>query len=96
MREMTGHVKRATVEQTKGSRLITQAIDNVTGTVSSIHRASTEQKDVSGKILEILANFTSVTSANLASATRMKEAMEMLRARSQSLSESIARFRTRA
>jgi methyl-accepting chemotaxis protein len=94
MREMAGHVKRATVDQTKGSRLITQAIENVAGMVSSIHRASAEQKDVSGKILKFLADFTSVTSANLASATRMKEAMEILRQRSQSLTESITRFRT--
>ena len=96
MREMAGNVKRATVDQTKGSRLITQAIENVTSMVSSIHRASGEQQEISGEILEVLSGFDSVTGANLASATRMQEAMETLGQRSRSLSEAVARFRIRS
>ncbi len=96
MREMAGHVKRATVDQTKGSRLITQAIENVTSMVSAIHRASAEQQQVSARILELLSGFDSLNSANLASATRMVEAMDSLRRRSGSLADAIGRFRLRS
>jgi methyl-accepting chemotaxis protein len=93
MREMAGHVKRATGEQTRGSRLITQAIENVTDMVNSIHRAATEQTSASEQILQALDGFTSVNVANLASATRTQEAMEVLRTRTRSLRDEIARFR---
>ena len=96
MREMAGHVKRATVEQTKGSRLITEAIENVTEMVGSVHHQATEQSSASDQILRVLTGFVSVTQANLASATRMQEAMEVLRGRARSLREEIARFRSGA
>ncbi len=92
MREMAGHVKRATVEQAKGSKLITGAIEGVTDLVGAIHRAATEQSSASDRIVQVLAGFTSVTSANLASATRMQEGMEVLRARASALREAVERF----
>jgi methyl-accepting chemotaxis protein len=89
-------VKRATVEQTKGSRLITRAVENVTDMVASLQGAAGEQSSAADQILQILEGFASVTQANLASATRMREAMEVLRAREASLRDEIARFRAGA
>ena len=93
MREMAGHVKRATVEQTRGSRTIRRAIENVTDMVNAIHRAANEQAGASERILEVLEGLVSVNAANLATATRTREAMELLRSRTQELRQQIARFR---
>ena len=93
MREMAGHVKRATVEQTRGSRTIRRAIENVTDMVNAIHRAANEQAGASDQILKVLEGFVSVNAANLATATRTREAMELLRTRTQALRREIGRFR---
>jgi methyl-accepting chemotaxis protein len=96
MREMAGHVKRATVEQARGSRQITEAIEAVTERVGSVHRAASDGSSAADQILQILAGFASVTAANLASATRMREAMDVLQDRESSLRRDIARFRAGA
>ena len=94
MREMAGHVKRATVDQTRGSRLITQAIENVSGMVMSIHRSSQAESAASDQILQVLGAFTAVTAANLAAATRVRDALQSLRDRERALRDAVARFRT--
>ncbi len=92
MREMAGHVKRATVEQAKGSRLITAMIEEITDLVGSIDRAASEQSAASERCVQVISGFASVTSANLASATRMQEGMEVLRERARGLREAVERF----
>ena len=81
MREMSGHVKRATAEQTRGSRSMTHAIGNVSGMIATIQRSVSEQAEASEQVLKGLAGIATSLAANLAAAQRLKESLEALRSR---------------
>ncbi len=60
VRELSEQVKRATNEQAKGGRLITEAIRSVTDSVGSIHQATLRQDDENARIVQALAAFRQV------------------------------------
>ena len=95
MREMSGHVRRATAEQTRGSRSVTHAIGNVSGMIAAIHRATSDQAETSDQFLKGLAAVSSSIASNLAAAERLRQALEGLRGHAHAIATELAGFTVR-
>jgi methyl-accepting chemotaxis protein len=77
------------VEQSKGSKLITQAIESVTQMVNQIHSSSAEHARGTEQVVRSLEHLSTATSGNLQSVRSMGKATEVLREHTRVLERAI-------
>ena len=94
MRDLGQRVKRSTQEQSKESSLITQSVEIVASRINQILEATTEQSKQGSQILQALQVFRDVNAQSAARGRVLRQSLDELSERSQSLETEIGRFRT--
>jgi methyl-accepting chemotaxis protein len=92
MNEIAQQVKYAMVEQAKGSKQITMAVENVSDKVQHIASATSEQRKGSQEIVGALGKIRDITSKNLELAEEMDQSVMELSMQADVLKEEIGRF----
>jgi methyl-accepting chemotaxis protein len=93
MRQLGQEVKRSTAEQSRESKLITNAVENVTAMINQIAAAMQAQTRGAEKINEALTVFRDVKIESSRKAHEMKGMVETLSSRSRKLEQEVGRFR---
>ena len=94
MRDMAEQVRRATVEQTSGARLIAKASENATTLARQVNQGSQEGRQLSERSVTEVAAIQAAARETMSIVTGMKQVVDSFGQLSAHLKKTLSQFRT--